>query len=386
MMYRVTVISVLSLLVIPNGNAAEWSLTSSLISSLEYDDNIFMREDKKGDYHASVAPALVVSRKQDDSTLSLRAGYVLDRYEASNNLDADNLFWRLNSQYQTERSQWQLGLRYAENTTRNEAADDTGDFETNAIVTRKSIEPSYSVELSDQDSLSLSASYSERGYSTEEFSDRKTTSLSSSWRRQFTERFNGGLSVSFSNIESNGVFQVTDDQYYDVGLSGEYELSEVLNINGSAGLRQLNGKQVDFTGAATEGKSNGELLELNISYNEELNSVDVGLSRELSPSSTGDINEVDRVSLILSRDLSEQLTASLHASYQVTRVASTDDSSERKNVSLSSSVNWKFSQEAELSLSYNYRQQQVTTLNTNANSNGIMLQLNYNWEGVRVSR
>jgi len=385
-MYRITTICVVSLLLVPHANAAEWALTTTLNPSLEYDDNIFMREDKQGDYHASASPTLVVSRELENSALSLSAGYVLDRYETARQLNTDNPFWRFSSQYQTERSQWSLGLSYAESTSRNDAADDTGDFETNAIVTSQSVSPSYSFQWSERDSLSLNASYSKRDYSTADFSNNETRSLSSSWQHQFTERFNGGVTVSVSNIESTGLLLTTDDDTYNVSLTSHYELSEIWSMGGSVGLRQLQSEQTDLFGSTTKNKSNGQSLDLNVAYKGDIDSFNMGLSRSISPSSTGDVNEVDKFNISLSRQLSETLKASISASYQVTTSASDDSSDKRENTQLSPSINWQFASESSLSLSYNYRQQKESALNTNVNSNGIMLTLNYDWDGLRASR
>jgi len=376
------------LLFLSNGYAAEWSLTSVLNSSLKYDDNIFMREDKKGDYQANITPTMIISRQSDSSEISLSAGYVLDRYETASQLDADYPFWHLDSGYQTERSDWQLEFDYSQSSSRNDAADDTGDFETNAIVTSKSVSPSYSFQLTDQDTLFLSASYSKRDYSTVDFNDNETMLFSSNWQHQFDERLNAGLSVSFSNIESKGRSVETNDDIYSIQLMSAYDLSDTWNMRGSLGLRQLQSEQTDLAGLVTINKDNGQSLGLDISYSGELNSANAGLSRSVSPSSLGDVNEVDRVNLNLSRKLSEELSINIQASYQVTALVSGDNNDKRKNMSLSSSINWQFSREVDLLVLYNYRQQKVSTLNvdTNANSNAIMLVLNYNWEGIRVSR
>jgi len=385
-MYRITTICLLNLLLVSNGNAAEWALTATLNPSLEYDDNIFMREDKQGDYHASATPTLLVSRELENTALSLSAGYVLDRYETARQLNTDNPFWRFSSQYQTERSQWGLDLSYAESTSRNDAADDTGDFETNAIVTSQSVSPSYSFQLSERDSLSLNATYSKRDYSTADFSNNKTRSLSSSWKHQFTERFNGGVSVSASNTESTGLLLTTDDNTYNVSLTSNYELSEIWSMGGSIGLRQLQSEQTDLSGSTIKSKSNGQSLDLNVSYNGDIDSFKIGLSRSISPSSTGDVNEIDKFNISLSRQLSEALTASLSASYQVTTSASDESSDKRKNTHLSPSINWQFAPESSLSLSYNYRQQKESDLDTSATSHAIMLTVNYDWHGLRFSR
>jgi len=383
---RLRVASALSLFFLSNGDAAEWVLSGTFNPSLEYDDNIFMREDRTGDYHTSATPTLRASRRLEDTEIVLSAGYVLDRYEDTKSLNTDNPFVRFSSSYQTERSTLGLDASYEESTSRNDAADDTGDFETNAIVTNTTIAPSYSYQLSERDTLSLNASYSKREFSTTDFSDSTTRSVSSAWQHQFTERFNGGLSVSASNTKSKGLLSSTDDDTYNVSLTSNYELSEAWSMGGSVGVRQLESEQTNSLGTTTKNRSNGESLDLNLSYFGDIDSFNVGVSRSISPSSTGEVNEVDRVSLTLTRRLSGSLTTSISGSYQVTSSASDAGSDERKNINVSPSMNWQYSPDVSVSLSYNYRQQQESLLDTDVDSNSVMLTLNYAWDGFRASR
>jgi len=370
-----------------NVHAAEWSLSGSLNPSLEYDDNIFMRESNKlGDYHATMSPTLKAAYETEDTEAALSAGYIMDRYEISRHLDNDDPFFNLNTAYKTERARWGLGLSYTERSTRSDAADDTGDFETNSTSTTKSISPSFSYRLTERDSVSLSTSYSEKTYSTMDFSGSKNRSLSTQWQHQYSERFNGGISLSANNNKSAGLFDSTDDDTYNLSLTSAYNLSEIWTINGSVGLRQLDSQQTDAFGVTTETTDTGSSLNFNVSYQTDVDQANLSLSRSISPSSTGDVNEQDKISMAWSRPLSETLTASISGSFQTTRSALDSGSDERENINLSPSINWSYSPDSTLSLSYNYRQQKESVLNTNVSSHAIMLTFNYNWHGINVSR
>jgi len=367
--------------------AAEWSLSGTVDPSLEYDDNVFMRDtDKLGDYHATMRPTLKIMHKLENTETSLSTGYVLDRYDALSELDTDNPFVSINTQYNTQRSQWGLDVSYAESTSRDDAADDTGDFETNSISTTESISPSFSYQLTERDTLLVNASYSTQEYSTADFSNSRNRQLSTSWQHQFTERFNGGVSLSFGNNKSNSLTSFTDDDTYNISLTTDYDLSEVWGINGSVGVRQLDSERTDGFGVTEKNKSSGSSLDLTISYVKNQDTVDVSLSRSVSPSSSGEVNEQDKISANWSRNLTENLSAGINASFQTTRSADGADNDERENVSVSPSLNWTFSPDASLALSYKYRQQKESDAGTNASSNAIMLTLNYNWDGLRVSR
>ena len=385
-MYKIIPLTLFGTIAVSSLHAAEWSLSGSVNPSLEYDDNIFMRDENKlGDYHASMSPTLKVAHALENVETSLSTGYVLDRYERSSQLDTDNPFLRFQTDYKTERSTWGLDMSYVESTSRSEAEEDSGDFETNSISTTESISPSYSFQLSERDVLLVSASYSTKEYSTADFSNSRNRSFSTGWEHQFTERFNGGVSVSANNNKSSGLFTTTDDDTYNVSLTTKYDLSEIWAINGSVGMRQLDSEQTGLFGFKEDTSDTGSSVDMTVSYKGEVDNASLNLSRSISPSSTGGVTEQDRISLNWSRELTETLTARVSTSFQKT-TAALNDNDERENINFSPSVNWKFSPDASLTFSYIFRQQKEELDDSDASSQAVMLMLNYNWDGFRVSR
>ncbi len=366
--------------------AAEWSLSGSVNPSAEYDDNIFMRdENRQGDYHFQMSPTLVATRKQENSESSLSLGVRVDRYEASQRLDQENPFLRFNTQLQQERANWGLALSYVESSSRNDAADDTGDFETNSTLTTSSISPSFSYQLTERDTVSLNANYAEKESSTSDFSNSTNKSLSSSWQHQFNERLKGGVSLSASNNKSSSLSNSTDDDTYNLSLTSEYKFSEIWAINGNAGVRQLDSRQTNILGV-TENSNTGSSLGFTVSYSGEVDSANLSLSRSISPSSTGEMNEQEKISLSWSRKLTETLSSHINASFQTTSSALDEGADKRENINFSPSLRWTLSPDTKLSLSYNYRQQKESNLGTRASSNAIMLAVSYDWHGFRVAR
>ena len=386
-MYKPTFFTLLCLFAASNIYAAEWTLSGSANPSLAYDDNIFMRDgDVIGDYHAKITPTLQLAHTLENAETSLRVGYAMDRYEASRQLNTDNPFWNLNTTYQSARSHWGLGLNYTESTSRDDAADDTGNFETNSIVITESISPSYRYQLTERDVISVNGSYSTKEYSTTDFSNSRSRSVSSNWQHQFTERFNGGISLSASNNKSTGIANTTDDNTYNLSLTTKYNMSEIWAINGSAGYRLLDSQQTSPFGVTVENKDTGTSLDLNIAYKGDVTTASFSLSRSIYPSSTGDVNEQDKISLSWSRNLTETLAASINGSVQTTSSVSDNSSDKRDNINVSPSINWVFSPDASVSLSYTYRQQKESEAGTNASSQAVMLTINYDWDGFRASR
>ena len=366
-------------------SAAEWALTATLDPSVEYDDNVFLDEEEQSSIHLFSSPTVVFSHALENTSSSLSLGYKLDRYTSLSELDTENPFARVSSSYQWERSLVGLDASYIEDTTRTDAANDTGDFTTQSIVKNKTLSPSYSYQLTERDSLSLNGTYSEREYSTTDFSDNETKSLSMGWQRQYTERLNGGVSATVSNYQSEGVNSSSENDNYNLSLTAGYQWSETWQFSGQVGVRQLKSEQTSF-GVTEKNNSSGSSFNFSASHQTELDNLTVSVSRALSPSSSGDVNEQQGLTVNWSRQLGDTLTANISASYQETTSASEDSSDEkRENISFTPSLRWQFERNLGLNLTYNYREQKETD-QADVDSNAVSLTLIYDWDGLRASR
>ncbi len=366
--------------------SAEWSLTSTLNPSAKYDDNVFMSENEQSSVQYSITPTLTIKRAMETNEVSLTAGYNVQRYTSFSRLDRQDPFVRFNSSLNTERNQYGLAASYSQSSSRSTAEEDTGDFTTESTVTSETISPSYRYQLTERDSISLGGSYSTRTYSTTDFGDTETKSVNTGWQRQFSERLSGGLNLSVSNYQTDALTLSSDDNNYNVSTTVTYKLSELWQLNGSVGIRKLNSHRTDNFGVTENNSSSGSAFDFSANRTTELGSLSMGLSRSLSPSSDGNVNEQDRINANWSKKLTEQLSTNLSASYQQSTSATADSSSKRENINFSPSIKWQFERNLGLNLAYNYRQQKQSIANTNVSSNAVMMTLIYDWDGIRVSR
>ena len=381
----IALIVLASNLIIPLVQAAEWSLTSTLNPSVKYDDNVFMSEKKQSSVQHAISPTVTIKREVEASQLSLVTGYNIDRYVAFNELDRDDPFIRLESGFSTERSQYDLLASYEQKSSRSIAEQDTGDFNTESTVTTKTLLPSYSYQLTEYDSLYLSAAYTTRSYSTADFNDNETISLNSAWQHLFSDRLSAGLAVSVSNYQSDGLTVKTDDDNYSLSTVLNYQLTELWQFSGQIGLRKLNSSS-SSNGLNETNSSSGSLFNFNVSKKTEFDTLSLDVSRSLSPTSLGDVNEQDSLRFQWSRDITENLSSRLSASYQQTISATDEGNDERENLNLSPSIKWQFERNLGIDLSYNYRQQKNSSDDTDVNSNSVMVSLIYDWDGYRISR
>lgn len=385
-MYQSLLFLLASLVAVSASQAAEWTITANANPSIEYDDNVLMEEDEQDSFHLAVSPTIVMGHALENSNTSVSLGYQIDRYMSLSDLDTENPFIRAQTQHQTERSEWGLSVSYVEDSTRADAADDTGDFTTQSIVTTKSIAPSYSYQITEHDSLAVNGSYSKRNYSTTDYDDNEAKSLTTAWQHQYTQRLSGGVSASIYNYQSDGPTRSSANDNYNLSLTVNYQWTEKWQIDGRVGVRHLRSEEIDSARNKEKNTNTGSAFDFTLKRQGEIDSLTIGANRTLSPSSTGDVDEQLGVNINWSRNLSETLITNISARYQETTSALDNGSEKRENINFSPSLRWQFERNMGLNLSYNYRQQKESDQD-DVDSNTIMLTLTYDWdEGLRASR
>lgn len=386
MMKKIFLTIALQCLTLHIAQAAEWSLTSTLNPTSKYDDNVFLSDTNKQDsYQFQIKPTLVGKYALENVEYSVNLGYAIDRYLSLSYLDRENPFINFNTSHENERSTWGLNAGYVQDSTRNDAELDTGDFRTESTITTRSISPSYSYNLTERDSLSISGGYTEKTYSTDDFSDNESVSLSTGWQHQFSERLSSGFNFSATNYQSEGTALSSDNDIYNLGATLNYQVTELWSLSGQLGMSKLNGEQTT-SGFKDESTSSGTSYNVTANRMGELDNFSITLFRGLTPSSTGEVNEQDRISVAYSRKLTETISASLNTSYQQTSSALQEGTNERKYLNFSPSIKWQFERNLGLSLGYNYRQQKQSDSSTDATSNAVFVTLLYDWDGLRASR
>lgn len=367
--------------------AAEWVFDVVANPTFGYNDNVFLQEKEDDSFNFSIKPTVSLSRRVENMTSTASIGYSVQRYFSESSIDSTNPFAEFDTLYQLERMTFGLKAAYKEDSSRNEALEDNGDFTSSDKLRRRSIAPSFGYQLSEIDSLTADSQFSETEYSSPTSSDNETKTLTLGWQRQFTERFSGGLRGTVSNFKLDGPTSSSDDDNYNISVTTNYQLSEVWTVNGSVGYRRLNSTRRDLMGNETDTSSTGSSYEFSSQYADGKNNYSVDLSKQLSPSSSGEVNEQERIGGGWSRQLSERLSSNMTISYQETDSASGDDQSKRKNLDFSPSLQWRLSSNMSLDFKYGYRQQKVSgSSGKDVDSNSFSVNVNYDWDGIRVSR
>jgi len=380
-----------SIIFLPLAKAAEWKIDAAVKQNISFDDNVRMREKAKGSFIYQLAPSVNFSYKTDVSGIDARVDYGIQRYLSIKELDRDSQRYNLKGYYLTQRSYWGLNLFLGMEPTRNSAEQDSGDFGSDAEKLTRSIAPVFSYSLTEIDTLTLSASYLETSFSTDDFSDYENSNINLTWEHQWTTRYSNSLSIFYSSFDSislnDDLTQETSSKSYGVNLSSTYWWSENLQVLSTWGIRMTASKNT-FANNLLKEESFGFLSDTVIKYKGENYLLTFNLNRSLAPSSRGQLNEQNKIGLSLNYDINERLFTRIQGNYQTSESASSnaDETRIRTNLSLQSSLNWKMARDWTISANYRYQQQDRDVENSKAASNLFMLSINYNWQGLSVAR
>jgi hypothetical protein len=391
-MYKIVFSFVMSCLcILSSVQAAEWSLTGRLDPTVQYDDNVFMSgTDEESGTRYTMTPTATISRATESSNASLDLGYRLENWSSVNIDNSENPFANFNGSYYNERSEYGLALAYVEDTTRETAADDSGNFRAQGTITTKTIAPYYNYQLTERDTLSFNASYSEREYDINTFNDNELKFIETAWWHLYTERLSGGLSVGVYNYQADSSltsFSVEHDNYNFLALLA-YQLTELWQLDGRAGIRRLESELTNDFGFKEDNTASGTSYAFTATRENEIDTLVLGVSQELNPNSDGSVDEQQRAHVNWSRNLSETLTANIFATYLESESESRDIlKQERKYYEFSPSIIWNFEENLGLEFGYRYRKQDRDgILSTDADSNSAFVALRYDWDGIRASR
>ena len=396
---------ILGLLNVSIANGAEWYIDGSINQEMSYDDNVRMQTgaDKRGSFIYEFLPQLNAGYKTGNAELAATVGYGVEVYSNELEKNRQKINTSLSGSYQTERVNYALTTNYRVQPARNTAADDTGNFNSDAARTTWSISPSIAYAISAQDTLNTSVQYSESLYSDEDVTlinlssnDNSNIGFNLSWGHRWSEQYTSTLSSNISFYKSDGNTRSTKNQNYSVTLGNSYIFNDSWDIYLDAGYRytESENSQLGFTVDRT---SQGFLINSALNYTGEVLSSGLSFNQSITPDGSGQLNERSSVGFNVSYQLTETISSQLTSQYQKTKSISTSSifstfvlNNDRSNITASAAINWNITPFIFLKTSYIYRwqveEQLINIANNNAQSNRIMLTLGYNWQGLTLSR
>jgi len=339
-----------------NVEASKWNFNGSLAQEVKYDTNFFLSEEELETWSYITEPKfdLTYATAVTSSTISAAASVNLhDNLSQFNNEDYD-INWV--HAYTGNRWSWGLDAAYGDAETRREALEDSGDFTGGAQIATTSLEPNVLFKLSEKNNLFALLSYVDNKYSAGEFTDNTTFSWSFGWGHTFSQKFAMSVALGDNRFEATSeLFDIQTD-YKTINLGLQYKLSPELDLSATVGFFDSKSQlSTSFEFEPIDPGGSGSLVELMLNYRSLRLSWDINASKNLSPSSQGEVLEADRVSFTTSYELSER--SLIGCSAQWGRNTSKIDP-EREYVDLEIFYAYDVAKSIELKASYKLREQE----------------------------
>ena len=333
--------------------AGTWVPDWGLDTSASYDDNFFMDDTEQDTWRYSIKPELSLRYLTPAVESSLNASLAARRYSEFEEFDTTDPSIQWDNSISGQRSVWTLNFGYQENSQRDFAELDTGQFNSNTVVEKLNVEPGLSYQLSEKDTVALSLSYIERNYDQPDFADNENRSATLAWQHQINQRWSTDISGTASQYEAmRPGINLTETDYENLTAGVVYQATESLVINFSVGYFNSDQHRVQLLGPIiTDEENSGTLANLGISSDEQINDWSISFSRGLYPSSQGEVEERDSVNLSYERQLSERSSAGLRAEWADTE----SDINPRENTSLSPYYHYRLTPKLKLETSYHFR-------------------------------
>ncbi len=377
------VLSVIAIMPWPTLMAAEYTLTPAFNAEMIFDDNVFLSDPATFSRIDEFNPSIRAQRQTETGSIALTVGANVQRYSAVETLDGENPYLNFNAGRQLERLEYDVAASYREDLARDNAATNSGVFGSQARVTSRKLAPSLTYRLTERDSLITSLTLDDRRYSTGEFSDNETASWLAAWQREVTERLTMGLSYGYVDYSSESPTTESESESHNASLIVNYDISETLEMEASVGRRRQTTDS--FMGQQSDSQTSyGAIYDISFSKLYSQAELVVALSRGLTPSALGGVDEQDSLSVSWMYAFSERLQFTLQGTYLESTPTNSPNSETREFLDISPTLSWQLAESTSLSLGYQFRQQKQTALD--AQSNSIILGITHQWDNNRWSR
>jgi len=400
--------------------AAEWKLEPSASIRGQYNDNVGMRNENNNPVSSTgytLIPKIKFSIEEQnlwDVSLNTRGKFT--RYQNLDDADSNNVFAKFDSGRKTERAAYRLNASY----TRNTNFDD--DFDTQSPIAglvdnkteRKTVTFSPSIRWnSSQTSVAILSvnitdiSYEEvtslnlRGYTNDNISFRAY--------RQLLEKHSLGFTASYTEQDTPSIEFTANTAA--LNLDYTYKVNQRSSLELSLGARRVKsftpdepacdiqgGSIVPLDGAdecpnfppliisvptvieGLDSVNDGTVINLSYSIQDENNSHNFNIARNVVPSSTGSVQEQRAANYRFGIKSTEKISSDiLFDGSETTVIGGGDSSNDRTRYRVDSTVRYKLTRDWSLNFKYSYIYQNITNTDEDSRSNAIYINLSLNW-------
>ena len=379
-------------------NAAVWLFDPTVTLEQSYDENFRLSTNSSQEDDVSTTRLVgELALKGKSERMDVLSYIRLDKIQYGGDdedlKDRDNQLLGLRSKYKvSERNTFSLdGLLQRDSILRNvELQLDPGEVdpvdgdvlndvdtvlvEQDVRRTRLRVRPRWVYRLNEKTNLGLTYRYRDLNFSDNNGTglvESESHSISTNIVRIISEkdRVFGSLSASFFQPDSIGPDRDVDT--YGINLGLIHKFSETLTMDISAGVRES-----EFDNASKSSDS-GFTANIGATKRSERTNYRVNLSRNVSPSASGNQVEFNEIDIDVSYAITSQLNFNFNTIWSDTE--STDNSNtnnDREYIGISPGLNWRFSPSWVASVRYRYRERDLDN-GGSGDSSGAAFNISY---------
>ena len=413
--------TVLLLMALPPAQAREIYIQPSVNIRTIYDDNRRMVTSSNSggagkSVYGVISDALArIGVRSNQYDVALNSKFSLRRYDSDVNLDSENIYLDLTSNYKlSERTQFGLTGNYTRDTTLTSELLVTGLVKDNRIRHKWSLGPQWSYMLSKRQSLQASYTHLDISYAKSagrsRLVDYTTDTASLTYNMQWTALLRNYISLSWLSFQvpdsnrqlSNVVSKHTsrDTTQYSISIGADYQFLPTWNASFMVGERfssaksdsiiLVSGRPVFGTHSTSSSSNQGLIFSFSINKQFEVGKAGLSYSRSTSASGYGRLQVFERLQANFDHKITDHLRFALRGG--INKTSSSSNSNTRNSTSnrtyyhVTPTLSWIFNRQLKLSAGYRYRKQKYANNNEAAISNAVFLNFNYQWDKLKTQR
>jgi hypothetical protein len=360
--------------------ADHWEWNPHASAALEYNDNRQLRPVNQESVSGTLLDAGVTLRRETPlSNISLsprwrRANYSDDDLDSSVGI-LDGMVER-----DLERGSLSVGVNYTRDTTLTSELDSSGLVQVNKRRETWNVDPEIIYQLSARSILAVNGSYSDVSYKdalSAGLVDYDYQSVSLALVRELAAKSVITASVYATRLDVTDFESQTDS--YGIRINYDHEWSAATQLSLGIGTRRTDYYRSFFGGLVTiDEEEKGYLANASLAHQEHRFSWNVELSRSVSPSGVGVLQQSDTLTASVNKPLNQVLiaSASIRGS-QFEELTGGSTTNKRDYATGSANLSWILAPEWSINGSYRYTWQKYENATADAHSSAVYLTLHY---------
>lgn len=358
-----------------------WVFEPGVRLNLFYDDNVRLSEvDPQSSFGGFAELYAIMSRSTEVSDLSFRGVVDTSYYTDVSELNSTDGAIEGNYVYRMERTTLGLDAQVIYDSTLTSEEETTGIVQINKRRTFFDISPSVDYALSERATMGLDFSFQDVSYEDASdilLSDYQFMQVGLNGEYDLTERVTLLARLIYDRFDSKQLVDQSDAYGGEAGL--RYDISDRMTLTALAGARAVD-QTSDVAGQSVDTSSSGPMFSLALNREYGPGEIDVTIERSLLPSGRGTLLDTTRAGIGLSFPVTERAIARLDlVGVRNRNPGDVTNFNDRDFFLVTPGLRWMLSESTWLDLSYRYRYQDREIVDGNAQSNALYIGFAHDW-------